>query len=101
MSEKHTPGPWVIEQNGPAFDLLTADHADHFAIIVGMTSNGTGELEANARLIAAAPDLLAACKAAKRYMVQGESGPDGFTVVFPHDDKSLSLLSEAITKAEA
>lgn len=56
MSEtKHTPGPWLIDENGMIYhrpDPLTK------YCIAEMESG----LEANASLIAAAPDLLAALK---------------------------------------
>lgn len=61
---EHTPGPWTLGSfdGNPAYvsvygpnDELVADvHADEF---------DENEAEANARLIAAAPDLLAACEA--------------------------------------
>jgi len=63
---KHTPGPWFATQNGSAFNLNSPDRASHFAILLGMLSNSDGELDANARLIAAAPELLEALKALKR-----------------------------------
>lgn len=60
---KHTPGPWTQEHDG--------------AVVIGrrvvIPVNGCGpdgvsrkEREANARLIAAAPDLLAACNLASK-----------------------------------
>lgn len=59
---KHTPGPWIIEddtdiidQNG-TFIATTHDPASDI---------GTAREYANARLIAAAPDLLAALKASQ------------------------------------
>ena len=69
MSNKHTPGPWVIEhldwaQKGYVF-INAKDH-DAIAQVVWlmeddekMGRNSPTE-EANARLIAAAPDLLQA-----------------------------------------
>lgn len=54
--------------------------------------------EANARLIAAAPDLLEAARKLMPYIWSGESGPDGFTVVFPHGVDPFDL-HKAIAKA--
>jgi len=56
---EHTPGPWTIyDQTDPHHIKIKGQYADiggaHVADILG---------EANARLIAAAPDLLAALKA--------------------------------------
>lgn len=51
-STQHTPGPWTMR--GPS---LRANGYN----IGSVNSHGTTEGAANARLIAAAPDLLAAC----------------------------------------
>ncbi len=49
---EHTPGPWTVAQNGFWYGVnLTVDQ-------------DTDVRDANARLIAAAPDLLEACKVA-------------------------------------
>lgn len=60
----HTPGPWEINEG----DGMAIAKVSHFAITAPCTANvGSGlspkENAANARLIAAAPDLLAALKA--------------------------------------
>ena len=59
----HTPGPWIIV--GRIIDAVPRSSSlppERIAILdQGPTE---GESEANARLIAAAPDLLAACIAA-------------------------------------
>jgi hypothetical protein len=55
---KHTPGPWVADGvciNGP--DGMIGE--------CGFGLRGDPEMQANARLMAAAPDLLAACERAK------------------------------------
>ncbi len=61
MDEKakqgHTPGPWeMIDDYGIGFDIDSKNHH-----ICRLTSNNT-RFEANARLIAAAPELLEACR---------------------------------------
>ena len=60
MSTAHTPGPWVFEDEFVrAGDVVIADpYCEETA------STRPGEMEANARLIAAAPELLEACEAA-------------------------------------
>lgn len=55
MTTKHTPGPWMATPRG--YVILTDRSAD----IANVTSaNGDDVMMANASLIAAAPDLLAA-----------------------------------------
>ena len=66
MSDKHTPGPWYAEsghkqQNGQVYWQIT-DGND--AIMQNQFCWCQGSHEANARLIAAAPDLLEALEAA-------------------------------------
>ncbi|MHB0785594.1 hypothetical protein [Bradyrhizobium sp. 5.13L] len=58
---KHTPGPWHASptHNGRAFDIGAANGAN-IALVSGPDENGAEEFEANARLIAAAPKMLAA-----------------------------------------
>ena len=58
MSTAHTPGPWAFEDEFVrAGDVVIADpYCEETA------STRPGEMEANARLIAAAPDLLEACE---------------------------------------
>lgn len=61
-----TPGPWV-GQTGHRTDLIRGIHARGGRLVVrfgGIAAPTSGEGQANARLIAAAPDLLAALKAA-------------------------------------
>ena len=61
---KHTPGPWTVEWEW-ADDGPFADDAPKLYWIepVPIPETGQFELEADARLAAAAPDLLAACEA--------------------------------------
>ena len=66
MSAKHTPGPWRLGRNEhpfsenylpPAIGTKTREQA---MVVFPIEDD---EPEPNARLIAAAPDLLAACRA--------------------------------------
>jgi hypothetical protein len=61
---KHTPGPWVSSDNGPAFDsyihaLKNNGDAFKFVAMIPIKTNPK-ETRANAQLIAAAPEMLAA-----------------------------------------
>lgn len=89
----HTEGPWKVSRR---FDI----YSDRGPLVGGTyigTTRGNAELpksveltdEANARLIAAAPDLLAACKAFQHAM---ES--------YGHIDKTDRLIANAVKKAE-
>ena len=68
MKAQHTPGPWKVDEVGRHFDeeylrlhnrfKLVGKEMDNIAYIPEIHP----EAEANARLIAAAPDLLSACE---------------------------------------
>lgn len=58
---KHTPGPWVTQQLKTRFETLIW-RAEHHSVLLA-TVHGLNH-EANARLIAAAPKLLAELRAA-------------------------------------
>ena len=64
---RHTPGPWKYEYDNSSggwwFELTGGETPDQKPVISGSYNCPQGELEtaeANARLIAASPDLLAA-----------------------------------------
>jgi hypothetical protein len=64
----HTPGPWKTVLSASTRAVTTSNEAPKQATICRLFSEcvafETGEFEANARLIAAAPELLAALKMA-------------------------------------
>lgn len=75
MSEKHTPGPWVVGDGGRMVlrDVPgICDGHDGYAVAVTSAHSllPVEEARANARLIAAAPDLLAALKALQLQALQ-------------------------------
>lgn len=61
MTNPWTPGPWHYSPThyGKAYDIGAAD-GDNVALVYGPSENGSDFFRANARLIAAAPELLAA-----------------------------------------
>ena len=68
MSEKHTPGPWRtngFQIEGPNMGLVIATAT---APRIGWAPKTKEEGLANARLIASAPDLLAAAKKALNFI---------------------------------
>jgi hypothetical protein len=65
MTERHTPGPWEVTRTS-SMEIFIRHPSDmdgrkpgYFAEVRRFTSDDA-EVEANARLISAAPDLLAA-----------------------------------------
>lgn len=94
---KHTPGPWTVELNigirGHA--MIHADQLQSGTgrkVITLAEIWGSGELcEANARLIAASPELLGACKAFQKWL--GHSTDD-------QTERIGRLVDSAIAKAE-
>jgi hypothetical protein len=63
MNTTHTPGPWTVLQGEPFQPILIGTDEGGSFIEVGPAcglTEGTGSMEANAALIAAAPDLLEA-----------------------------------------
>lgn len=94
---KHTPGPWRVFTAKPPNDHkiigigeLTGEGIADCGF--GVWRGGSAEALANARLIAAAPELLAALKAARRYV---ETCADPFN----KDDHVLKQVDAAIARA--
>jgi hypothetical protein len=55
---KHTPGPWAYQEDSDAYTHIVRGHNNRFICQLAQTTSA--EIEANARLIAAAPELLEA-----------------------------------------
>ncbi|WCX74845.1 hypothetical protein KK211_17905 [Pseudomonas aeruginosa] len=93
---KHTPGPWTVDfidgVDGVFAEcdkrICQVDEVD----IVGWNARFRDESEANAKLIAAAPDLLEALQQAVTSMQ--DSG-------YPNDSVVIRAARQAITKATA
>ncbi len=66
----HTPGPWHCHTNGSEFSVTAEDHNGATCYLARIdkfrTRHGDYADEANAKLIAAAPELLEACKLSLR-----------------------------------
>jgi hypothetical protein len=93
---EHTPGPWTVNEGGiqgpNSTPICWGYHEDFGALIFPI-------LPANARLIAAAPDLL---EALKILAARIDEGMHGFSeTLFKHggDPGLLKLANQAITKA--
>ena len=71
MEAKHTPGPWQLHREKETFQGAPRDAEIRGAggryVVVRLGKINHDQQDANARLIAAAPDLLAACEALERW----------------------------------
>jgi hypothetical protein len=99
-----TLGPWVVQFGGmptdSGFSVCTQNRSAANVKVVAecwpatiVNEQHRQELFANARLIAAAPDLLEACQMLMRQIVEGD------TVVFEESDSACDKIEAAIKKA--
>lgn len=95
---KHTPGPWIATKAGPTMAGYSQGDAiasiEHNTLVAGCFSDVKGGpeiAEANAKLIAAAPELLAFAKA---FLAS-------WTAPGPTDSPLEAQAHAAIAKAEA
>jgi hypothetical protein len=101
MSQKHTPGPWMVSDEpsdircfvGVASDL-GAYQGDIAEMHFQPSRNGPTQ-RANAHLIAAAPDLLGAAQ----YAADIIQGGDKFDKLEPWAQDIVKRLRDAIAKA--
>ena len=93
MEAKFTPGPWIKRYS----DRVTPpDDVDGSKSIAHCYSTNGYDCEANARLIAAAPDLLASCKLAIETingLADQQAMPDDWY------ESKLASIDAAIAKA--
>ena len=97
--QTHTPGPWIHAHSGPVmqgysqpFAIAQKGERNLVAGVFGDVKGGVDVTEANARLIAAAPELLEALKTVV----------DGVVMIFPSIVNSSPIIAAraAIAKAE-
>ena len=65
MKTQTTPGPWKVSPDNEGFAIEPATRqrgCSYVAILESRGTNDTGTMESNARLIAAAPELLDALR---------------------------------------
>ena len=99
----HTPGPWQAIAwacHGPT--TIVSDHGRTRTVIAECSGNGRSaeECVADARLIAAATELLAELKSARAVLRTAEhdiADPLGKEVI----ERRLKMMSAVIAKAEA
>ena len=114
ISQKHTPGPWIADLRTGCFAILKQTDkrtclsgADDDAIVFqkgrgeesspGAYRYLTDEQVANARLIAAAPELLAALEVAKQFI---QNGIEYGYINTPEDEGVLAMIKKAVRKAK-
>jgi len=98
----HTPGPWVVSDTNDEGDVYVSQTAKaglYVAIALDplYSSEPTTEANANANLIAAAPDLLEACE-----RIAELDCTDGYTLAdseYPALWDALHVARAAIAKA--
>ena len=110
MSEvKHTPGPWresnKVENHGTHWEARTI--AQGGGTVARVTSTGVhgpdrkGEMYANARLIAAAPELLAAARDAQDFIERNLNHGSMDVECRTDLTEALKRIEAAIAKARA
>ena len=72
----HTPGPWKLRRgsDGAEYGSIVGSDGNLVATTGYRCAVGSDEDDANARLIAAAPDLLASCREAMKWPEEDEFG---------------------------
>jgi len=100
---KHEPGPWIT--HGDLIGTAKCDwwhEGNELVIARALRYGGTRPTDANARLIAAAPELLEACKfalelikTARNYFPKSIQNRDKFTL-----ENTCATLGKAIHHAE-
>lgn len=102
---KHTPGPWITQPNASEQNtvMISPSEKNWSAIaIVYLESDENGYNDANARLIAAAPEMLGVLKAILKNIEEG-SVVLKFTPIengYPHrPDLKLQALKKLIAQA--
>lgn len=96
--KKFTPGPYEIVQVGGAYLLMAKNKAgvpEAVAAVVGLD----GDAKANAHLLGAAPDMLAALKEVFKMLEDVRTGKVERGVNFYLADAQATIL-DAIAKAE-
>lgn len=85
----HTPGPWIMTEQGEDDLVVCAERGDFICRPSGATF---GEAIDNARLIAAAPDMLSALRLGLMVMI-------GYTHRNEAIDNAIKVMSDAIQQA--
>lgn len=103
MSEaKHTPGPWVVYPETDGSEICAVDYVEKLPIRqrISTVTHGNNWIF-NARLIAAAPEMLATLRKLEYWL---DTDPEVIEAM-PGDERrdhmaKLGMIREVITKAE-
>lgn len=87
----HTPGPWKAEVESHRVKIAGSDN--YYIAVLGAENDYREKQLANAQLIAAAPDLLAACHIVLTHIKVGPGSEFSLAL-------ALEMCKKAITKAE-
>lgn len=114
MTAKHTPGPWFYQENSDAYTHIVRAAAKPNLILVHLRQDSSGETEANARLIAAAPTMYVALATARQTIYQdrkalfdghvnfhtgevddelGKAGIAAYDLVLRHIDAAMAIAT--------
>jgi hypothetical protein len=101
MKSEHTPGPWRKQITDEGFNIADSTGNWDICTITAQYAPTTEQAEANARLLASAPDLLAALRELLAIgeggvVLRNETGKPTWSAL----DAVKSIASEAIAKAE-
>lgn len=98
---QHTPGPWRVKHRGDGrVSVETCDDLWNICVLAEGDDDAAGAIEADAALIASAPDLFAACKAAEDALqALWEALPDDATPEQEAQFAALATLRAALARA--
>jgi len=99
MGQTHTPGPWTIKQ--ATSSAMVSVYAGGFNVAcTGSANVEEDNADANARLIAAAPELLEACREALNMLGASRDHCTGERGLVHRIDAAAKAAHAAIRKAE-
>ena len=98
MTTKHTPGPWRKQSN---YVMAMVEGRETAIVAIDPTDIPDSQVEANARLIAAAPDLLAATAGLAEWLrdLSEHYSAFGKEIVASGLDVHAQILQRAVARA--
>jgi hypothetical protein len=93
MTTKHTPGPWAVSDVG---EVVVCATGRTLCDVYSSPTTGEEQADVDARLIAAAPDLLAACEMLAEAQRRADTGErEGFGCYVDAVDKARAAIAKA------